>query len=206
MIRNLLTLATLLGAVAPAGATTFTDRATFTAALDPGYTLIDTSTFIGQTTADISAATPGATFFGALSSVRSDDLILNGAGFFGSATPHVGLTFSDPVNGVGVQTNPVDGGRILIYSGPDGSGSLLGSAGFGPSLVFGGITTTAAIGSVVFTCDFNFDLRCGLRDIVFGAVTSDAPQPGTVPLPAGIFLLGSTIGLLGASRARRHTR
>ena len=110
-----------------ASAATFTDQTTFLSELESS-TLIDTSTHIGSTTSSILFI--GGSFFGPDALVRSDDLILNGEGFHGSTTPHVGINFSTSVNAVGVKSNAVDGGRIQLFSGLNGTGTLLKAVSF----------------------------------------------------------------------------
>lgn len=188
-------------AAAHAGSiTTYTDRASFEAAMDT-LTLVDTSENIGKTTAQLSAETPGATFTGPDSFVRSDGLIVNGAGFFPN-DPHVGMNFDVPVFGVGATANAFDGGRIQIFSGLNGTGTLLGEAAYGnPSgTMYGGIISDMPILSVIFTCDFNFDLACGLIDPQFGQVSVQQP----VPVPAAAPLMMA--GLAAVSRFRRKQR
>ncbi|MEM7081458.1 MAG: thrombospondin type 3 repeat-containing protein [Pseudomonadota bacterium] len=169
----------LIALALPANAQVFDDESLFLAALT-NSTIIDTSNFIGNTTFGISPAVAGADFFGPDAEVRSDDLILNGSGFHGLSTPHVGLNFSPAVNAVGVTSNPVDGGRIQLYSGPNGTGTLLSETDFGGtnSFQFTGVITTSDIGSVVFTCDFNQDLACGLRDPMFGTASALVDSDG----------------------------
>ncbi len=182
--------------------TTFGDQAAFVAALDGGSTLVDVSASIGANLVQLSAITPGATFFGPNTSVRSDALIPHGQGFFGTTNQHVGLNFETTVNGVGVTSNLFDGGRIQAYSGLNGTGTLLGEHGFGGNTVaslFGGLITDQPILSVVYTCDFNFDLACGVIDPVFGLSTS-ALSSDPVPLPAGAFLFMAGLGALGVAR------
>ncbi|MEM6372793.1 MAG: hypothetical protein AAF727_08460 [Pseudomonadota bacterium] len=196
MFKHISIAVALCCGIGSAHAATFTDQTAFETALD-SFTLIDTSDYIGDAVADIPLGDlGGATFFGAPSTVRSDDLILNGSGFFGASTPHVGLSFSTRVTGVGVTSNAIDGGRIQLWSGANGTGTLLGEGSFGggASAQFGGLIIGEAAGSVVFTCDFNSDLKCGLRDIVFGST------PAPVPLPAGLPLLLGALGLLGWMR------
>lgn len=186
-------LAALLMAAPGANAVTVTysDQTAFHAALTGGFTLIDVSNYRGWTTAQLSAEFDEVTFIGQGSYVRSDNLIPHGA-YFSRPVPHVGLNFDTGVNGVGIWSNPIDGGTIQIYSGLNGTGDLLGTAAFGgraPSL-FGGIISTDIIRSAFFTCEYNYDLACGLIDPSFGTVTTSA-----VPLPAAAWLLGA--GLLG---------
>ncbi len=189
-----------------AGILTYTDRSTFESALN-SFTTIDTSNYIGQTTylIDDDPIYSGAfEFFGPNSLVRNDDLILNGVGFYGNTNPHVGINFSIGINGVGVTTNLNDGGDIMIYDGLNGTGNLLGEADFGDGLVlFGGITSTDLIKSVIFTCEFGSDLKCGLRDPVFGSFASSSGSGSSqVPEPSVIALLG--VGLAGLGFARRR--
>lgn len=188
---------------ANAAVVTYTDQTSFENALAGGYTVIDTSANKGKTTAELSAQTPGAEFFGPSSSVRSDGALLNGQFFLGAQTPSLGLNFADGVNGVGVSThNLADGGRVLAYSGLNGTGALLGEAGFGGSSIFGGLTSSDLIMSVLFTCEFNGDLACGLNDPIFG--TFAAVNPSEVPLPAAAWLFIAGAGALGAARRRRR--
>lgn len=205
-ITGALAACSLVVAPASAAVTTFTDQTSFDSSLDAPATVVDTSANIGLTTAQLSAAYAGITFFGAASFVRSDALILNGQGFFGPATPHVGINFETNINAVSVFTNAFDGGRIQAYSGANGTGTLLGEAAFGTpsgSNLFGGLITDEYIGSVIFTCDFNFDLKCGLNDPAFG-VASSFLASAPVPLPAAGWLFLTGIAGIAASR-RRHT-
>lgn len=186
---------------APASASTFTDRNSFYAALS-SHTVINTSNYIGKYVDQIDPDFPGVSFFGPRSYVRSDDLLLNGQGFWGSSTPHVGLNFANPIQGAGVTTNAYDGGDVILYSGLNGTGQELGRADFGDGLVlFGGVVISGNARSAVFTCDFNYDLACGLRDIAFGTVASTTPQ---VPLPAAGGLLAVATAALGVFRKRNR--
>lgn len=103
-----------------------------------------------------------------------DRLILNGA-FFGG---EIVFNFTGLVNGVGGWANNGDGGHVKAYSGLNGAGTLLGSAGFGPGS-FGGLISSDAIKSVRFTCEFNSDLACGVYDLQFGSVAGGVPEPAT---------------------------
>ncbi|MEM9840541.1 MAG: hypothetical protein AAF830_15490, partial [Pseudomonadota bacterium] len=186
-----------LSAFAHAGSiTVYTDRASFEAAMDT-LTLVDTSANVGKTTSQLSAETPGATFTGPSTFVRSDGLIVNGAGFY-PTNPHVGMNFDVPVFGVGATANAFDGGRIQIFSGLNGTGQLLGEAAYGnPSgTMYGGIISDMPILSVVFTCDFNFDLKCGLIDPQFGQASFQQP----VPVPAAAPLMVAGLGLMASRR------
>ncbi|MCA8882365.1 MAG: VPLPA-CTERM sorting domain-containing protein [Rhodobacteraceae bacterium] len=184
-----------------ASATTYSDRLSFYAALD-SYTVIDTSSYIGKYVDQIDPDFPGVSFFGPRSYVRSDDLILNGQGFWGATTPHVGLNFATGIQGAGVTTNAYDGGDVILYSGLNGTGTELGRANFGDNLVlFGGLVINGTARSAVFTCDFNYDLKCGLRDIAFGTVNSGPIQ---TPIPAAGGLLATATAVLGVMRRRRR--
>ena len=185
-------VALLLSAVSQAATVQYTSEAAFQAALVNGFTVIDTSIGgpnIGKTTAQLSAETAGAEFFGPSSFVRSDGLIPNGTGGIGG---NLGLNFDPGVTGVGVTSNLGDGGRIQIFDGPDGTGNLIDEVQFGigagwPSL-FGGITSTQEIRSAIFTCEFDSDIFCGLIDPTFGNI---------IPVPAAAWLFMSALCLLG---------
>ncbi len=199
---------TLVGGAAQAGVITYSDQTAFQNALTDGFTVIDTSANVGDTTEQLSIETAGAEFFGPSSYVRSDGLILNGQFFLGAATPSLGINFDGGVAGVGAWANAYDGGRIQIYSGLNGTGTLLGEVGYGsPSgVMFGGITSTDLIYSAIFTCDFNYDLACGLIDPTFGAVTvADTGGASEVPLPAALWLFIAGAGALGAAGRRKKT-
>ncbi|SFK73717.1 hypothetical protein [Methylophaga sulfidovorans] len=181
---------------------TYSNQATFQSALDSSA-IIDTSAYIGETTDTIDNDFSDAEFFGPLSNVRSDDYILNGEGFFGASTPHVGLNFAGGINGIGITSNPIDGGVIKIFDGLNGTGTLLGVVAFGgqASSLFGGIISTNSIRSAIFTCDYNSDLECGLRDPVYGSLQQ---PPSAVPVPAAAFLF--TPALLGMVGFRRKVK
>lgn len=185
---------------------TYTDQTAFEAALSEGHTTIDTSAHVGKTTAQLSALYDGAAFFGAESYVRSDGLIVNGLGFFGAVTPHVGLNFESGVTGVGAWANAFDGGRIQIFSGLNGTGTLLGEAAYGHpgGVMFGGITSTDLILSAIFTCDFNYDLACGLIDPTFGNITLSDTGVSEVPLPAAAWVFLAGLGAIGAARRGKN--
>ncbi|WP_425101650.1 hypothetical protein [Tropicibacter sp. S64] len=179
----------------------------FASMMDLGYGIVDVSTYTtGTTTTTISATFSNVDFFDLPNSyVRNDDLIPNGAGVFGATNPHVGLNFLDGVNGVGVFANTFDGGRILIYDGFDGTGSLLGEAAYGSAagnaaFNFGAITSDTLIKSAVFTCEFNSDLACGVIDPQWGTGSAFI---SAVPLPASGLLLGAGFGLLAMRRRSR---
>lgn len=197
------TLLTMMSGAAYANTVTaYDNEALFQAAIG-GATVIDTSANIGDTTEQLSIETPGATFFGPSSFVRFDALIPNGQGFFGPTTPHIGLNFDVPVLGVGAFSNAFDGGRIQAYSGLNGGGDFLGEVNFGSAgnvVQFGGITVNVGIMSVIFTCDFNFDLACGVIDPQFGG-TPSVSNP--VPVPAALPLFLAGLAGLGLRRARR---
>lgn len=187
---------------ANAAVVTYTDQASFEAAATEGVTVIGTSESIGKTTGQLSAETPGAEFFGPSSYVRSDGALLNGQYFLGAATPSLGLNFAGGANSVGVSTHNIDdGGRILAYSGLNGTGTLLGEADFGGSSIFGGLRSTDLIMSVLFTCEFNYDLACGLNDPVFSAFAEVSPSEVPLPAAAWLFIVGA--GAIGAAKRRK---
>ncbi len=63
---------------------------------------------------------------------------------------------------------------------------------------FGAVNIDTDVGSLIFTCDFNSDLACRLRDIVDSAKTAEA----TAPLPTGLPLIAAALGTLGLLRRR----
>lgn len=126
-----------------------------------------------------------------------DRLILNGAAFGGT----IAANFTSAVNGVGARSNLGDGGRVRIFSGANLGGSFLGEFGFSGSS-FGGITSDQTIGSAQFTCDFNFDLACGVYDIQFG--TFEAGNALPEPQSWALMLIG--FGAVGTCLRRTGSR
>lgn len=205
MFRTLVIAATVAFIGGGAYASTFTDRSNFISELDT-WTEVDTSSFAGLTTLNPSVSFTAGSFFGPDAYIRTGaeaGLIENGVGFYGTTNPHVGINFVGIVNAVGVSSNPRDGGTILLYSGLDGTGSVVGSVGFGhpggAGPDFGGIVMAGSAKSAVFTCDFDFDLKCGLYDPIFGY-----KQVAQIPVPASSVLLVGGLGLLIGARRRRR--
>jgi hypothetical protein len=210
-----LALAALAFAAAPATAitTTYTSQASFQAALTGNFTLInfDAAPLNGFASGyRVDDTGPAAAFLGLgidfinfnaqvvggqafqLPTAGRDRIVLNGSGFGGT----IATNFTTPVNGVGALSNIGDGGRVRIFSGANLGGTFLGEFGFSGTS-FGGITSDQTIGSAEFTCDFNFDLSCGVYDVQFG--TTAVPEPNSwVMLIAGF-------GLIGSAMRRRFT-
>ena len=92
-------------------------------------------------------------------------LIAHGAKWKGN----LAFDLLSPANGVGVWSNFIDGGRIKAYDGRGLTGNLLGVASLNGGSFGGLISTDAVVRSVEITCDFNWDLDCGLIDIQFGS-------------------------------------
>lgn len=106
-----------------------------------------------------------------------DRLIVYGAGVTGD----VSFDLVTPATAIGAWANIGDGGRIQAYSEPLTAGDLLGEADFGGASDFGGMITDMPIRSVRITCDFNFDLVCGVFDIQFNDPT-DTDGDGVVDI------------------------
>ena len=179
---------------ASASVTLYNDQASFQGAFTGSYTLVnlDAAPFSAFASGyRLDDAGPAASLLGlGIDSVglnaqvaagqdyqtptARDRLILNGA-FFGG---EIVFNFTGLVNGVGGWANNGDGGHVQAYSGLNGTGVLLGSAGFGPGS-FGGLIASDAIKSVRFTCEFNFDLACGVYDVQFGNLAGGVPEPAT---------------------------
>ncbi len=217
LFRALLSFAALCAMASPsyAAVTTLTNQSAFESALAGGFTLVDTSSFTSSscptgfetscmtTITDISPILSDANFFGPDAGVRNDDLIVNGQGFHGMGPPHVGLNFLGTVNGVGVTSNAIDGGKIQLFSGPNGTGTLIAEISFGgqSSDAFTGVIAMSPIASAVFTCDFNSDLKCGLRDPIYGRSTIAG-----VPAPGALFLVTMALLLPLVRRSLRRAR
>ena len=211
-----LLVGTQLFSGAHAATVAYYDEATFQAALN-SVTLVnlDAPPFDGFTAPyNVQDAGPAAEFLSAGISgfsanhqvlvgndfqtlkANRDRIIANGSGF---GVGDLVATFSSSVNGIGAWTNlhpqfGGDGGEIIAY---DGTGAEIGRVAFGQSPAtpggFSGLITDDLRKSVEITCTFDGDLKCGVYDIQFGTV---------IPIPAGIWLLGSVLGLLGWLKRR----
>lgn len=125
-----------------------------------------------------------------------DRLIANGSGFGGL----IAFNFASAVDGIGAFSNNIDFGRVRAFSGENLGGTLLGEVQFGPG-GFGGLTSSTGIRSVQFTCDHDFDLKCGVYDIQFGTFATNA-----IPEPATWALMIAGFGWIGLQvRRRRRT-
>jgi hypothetical protein len=118
-----------------------------------------------------------------------DRLIINGTGSTTAGNLVVDLV--ETVHGVAARSNDGDGGEIRAFSQPALGGTLIGVASL-PSGGFGGLISTDPIRSVEITCDFNFDLTCGVYDIQFGNPEAPVPVPAiaTTALLIGLASLG----------------
>jgi len=223
MIRNLtvgmLGLALIAAASAASAAiTTYSNQATFEASLTGSFSLtnLDDQPLVGFVPPyNVEDAGPAAAFatlgidfqtfnpqvvdgqaFQILVPGR-DRLIINGAG--SSTGGNIIVDLIDPVDGVGAWSNDGDGGRIRAFSGPGLSGAFLGEADILAGS-FGGLISTDPIRSVEITCDFNFDLICGVFDIQHG--TKLAPVPVSPLVGAALFLGLAALGISALRRDR----
>jgi hypothetical protein len=187
MIRNLtvgmLGIALMAASAASAAITTYSNQATFEASLPGSFSLanLDDQPLVGFVPPyNVDSAGPAAAFAtlgidfqtfnpqvvgGQESQILvpgRDRLIINGTG--SSTAGDIIIDFINPVDGVGAWSNDGDGGLIRAFSGPGLSGTLLGEANMLAGS-FGGLISTDPIRSVEITCDFNFDLTCGVFDI-----------------------------------------
>ncbi len=121
-----------------------------------------------------------------------DRLVLNGVG--GPTGGDLVIDLVDPVHGFGAWSNNGDGGHVRAFSQPRLGGTLVGEADLG-SGSFGGLISTDLIRSVEITCEFNFDLACGVFDIQFGTTSSPVPLPPWVAttLSAALACLGVVV-------------
>lgn len=105
------------------------------------------------------------------------------------------------------------GGSVSVFDGLNGTGNLLASislgttssncTGYGASfcpfvasgIAFSGIAKSVSFGGVADQVAFD--------DVTFGSVT---PDPGVVPLPAGLPLLGAGLMALGVVRLRNRRK
>lgn len=216
---TILFLAANLGSPAHAQVTTFNDQAAFQAALSGAFTLVNLddqplSGFAAPYT--VEAPGPAAAFsslgidfqvFDAavidgqafqISVPGRDRLIINGVG--SSTGGDLAIDLVDPVAGFGARSNINDGGRVRVFSGPGLSGTFLGEAAIG-SGGFGGLISTQPIRSIEVTCDFDFDLICGVYDLQHG--TQAAPVP--IDPRVGVVLLFGLAGV-GLVMVRRSGR
>jgi hypothetical protein len=222
MLRNLIVgmLGLSLIAAAPianAAITTYSNQANFEAALTGSFTLanLDDQPLVGfappYNVEDVGPAAAFATLgidfrtfdppvvdgqaFQILVPGR-DRLIINGAN--SSTGGNIVVDLINPVHGVGAWSNVGDGGRIRAFAGPGLSGTFLGDANLLAGS-FGGLISTDLIRSVEITCDFNFDLICGVFDIQHGTTPASVPVPAWVGFVlALVFAYERYVNRLGA--------
>ena len=125
-----------------------------------------------------------------------DRLILNGDGFYGDTinSGNIALDMLVIADAFGVLTNVGDTGVIRAYSGSGLTGTLLGTVNIDTG-GFGGLITSAPIGSIEVLCEGG-DKKCGLYDMQYGVAV--------VPVPAAVWLFGS--GLLALTGFKRRCR
>ncbi|MEF8734075.1 MAG: hypothetical protein V5B40_19815 [Candidatus Accumulibacter meliphilus] len=130
-----------------------------------------------------------------------DRLILNGNGWNGNIV----FDFIAPISGVGAWSNFIDGGVIRAYDSPGLMGNLIGFADLNGGS-FGGLISSIPVLSVEVTCDFNYDLKCGVFDIQFDRAVSSVPTPPTFWLfltaIAGLFARGGGVRGGGVTNRR----
>jgi len=204
---------------ADASVTAFANQAAFEAALSREFTLVnlDDQPLVGFTPPyHVEDAGPAAAFaqlgidfqvFDAevndgqafqIALPGRDRLILNGVG--GPTGGDLVIDLVDPVHGFGAWSNDGDGGHVRAFSQPRLGGTLIGEADLG-SGSFGGLVSTDLIRSVEITCEFNFDLECGVFDIQFGTTWPPVPIP-----PWAAITLSVALPWLGVLVLRRGLR
>lgn len=205
--------------LAHAQVTTFNDQPAFEASLGASFTLVNLddqplSGFALPFT--VESPGPAAAFSslgidfqvfaaavvggqaGQISEPGRDRLIVNGSG--SSTGGNLVIDLVDPVDGFGARSNIGDGGRVRAFSEPGLTGTFLGEAAIG-SGGFGGLISEEPIRSVEVTCDFNFDLICGVYDIQHGTQATPVPID---PRVSGLLLLGlAGVGVAMVQRSRR---
>ena len=206
---------------AQATITPYSSQVAFQAALDISYTWIDFDATSFSKTGGVVPSDARFTPFG-LDVIQGDPrgftnflvtstnypaniggpawAMFNGSGTSNSADDFA-VNFLNPVSGFGMAPNRIDGGVIAFYSGPDLTGSLLGTVANTGSGAFVGGISDVPFQSAQITCEFDGDYTCGVTDLQFGLdsqAQAAVPLPTVLPAAAGL-LLGAGIW------ARRRT-
>lgn len=218
--RVVLFLSLLLISTAQAAPVVFSDRLSFEAALDVSMSKMDFDTVIPSTHGgpvttsdprflpfgmDVINGTPGFTSFLVNTTnypSHAPDApiyaMFNGSGT-ADTSDDFAMNVTMPSNAFGIVPNRIDGGRVLVYSGPNLTGTLLAEIVNTGSGAFLGVVTDGPIGSVQVTCEFDADFTCGLIDPTIGVSSlRSLDAGGSVPAP-GVVLLMLT-GLLAMRR------
>ena len=197
-----------LPSMAPATVTLYNSQATFQAALDVSYTWIDfdAASFskAGPVVAsdarfspfglDVVNGSPGFTNFLVTSTNYPANIggpawaMFNGSGTSNTADDFA-VNFLNPTSGFGMAPNRIDGGVIAFYSGPNLTGTLLGTVANTGSGAFVGGISDVPFQSAQITCEFDGDFVCGVTDLQFGldsGAQAAVPVPGMLPVAGGL--------------------